>query len=153
MQTGKGDIAFVRKFQDSDLDEVVNLANSSLTEYYGIDLIYDLARQWPDGFLVYQFGNRVAGFLAGSKYSTNEARILLLAVNRSYRRMGIGSTLVEDFTRICSHLGMMSMRLEVRVDNIEAIDFYKNLKFVIISTMKSYYSDSSDAHIMWRLIS
>ena len=52
MQTGKGDYAFVRKFSDSDLDAVVELANGSLTEYYGVDLIYDLARQWPDGFLI-----------------------------------------------------------------------------------------------------
>ena len=153
MQTGKGDYAFVRKFSDSDLDPVVELANGSLTEYYGVDLIYDLARQWPDGFLVYQFGNNIVGFLAGSKYSSNEARILLLAVDRSFRKIGIGSALVNDFTKLCMQLGMMSVRLEVRVDNFEAINFYRKLKFVVISTMRNYYSDSSDAHVMWRLLS
>ena len=30
MQTGKGDYAFARKFRDSDLDAVVELANGSL---------------------------------------------------------------------------------------------------------------------------
>ena len=153
MQTGKGDYAFVRKFSDSDLDAVVELANGSLTEYYGVDLIYDLARQWPDGFLVYQFGNNIVGFLAGSKYSSNEARILLLAVDRSFRKIGIGTALVNDFTKLCMQLGMMSVRLEVRVDNFEAINFYRKLKFVVISTMRNYYSDSSDAHVMWRLLS
>lgn len=153
MQTGKGDYAFVRKFSDSDLDAVVELANGSLTEYYGVDLIYDLARQWPDGFLVYHFGNNIVGFLAGSKYSSNEARILLLAVDRSFRKIGIGTTLVNDFTKLCMQLGMMSVRLEVRVDNFEAINFYRKLKFVVISTMRNYYSDSSDAHVMWRLLS
>lgn len=153
MQTGKGDYAFVRKFRDSDLDVVVDLANSSLSEYYGVDLIYDLSRQWPDGFLVYQFGNRVVGFLAGAKYSSNEARILLLAVDKPLRKIGIGTTLVEDFTKLCMQLGMMSVRLEVRIDNIEAINFYRKLKFVVISTMRNYYSDSSDAHVMWRLLS
>ncbi|MGC8514653.1 MAG: ribosomal protein S18-alanine N-acetyltransferase [Thermoplasmata archaeon] len=153
MQTGKGDYAFVRKFRESDLDAVVELANSTLTEYYGVDLIYDLSRQWPDGFLIYQFGDNIVGFLAGSKYSSNEARILLLAVEKSFRKMGIGTTLVNDFTKLCMQLGMMSVRLEVRVDNIEAINFYRKLKFVVISTMRNYYSDSSDAHVMWRLLS
>jgi ribosomal-protein-alanine N-acetyltransferase len=153
MQTGKGDYAFVRKFRDSDLDRVVELANGSLSEYYGVDLIYDLSKQWPDGFLVYQFGNTIVGFLAGSKYSTNEARILLLAVDKAFRKKGVGSTLVNDFTKLCMELAMMSVRLEVRIDNVEAINFYRKLKFVVISTMRNYYSDSSDAYVMWRLLS
>ncbi len=152
MQTGKGDLAYIRAFEDTDLESVVELANSSLTEYYSFDLLYDLSAQWRDGFLVYVFRDSTVAFLAGSKYTATEARVLLLAVTKSFRRMGIGKALMDDFMKRCRLLGLMSLRLEVRTSNKSAIDFYRKLGFVVISTLNHYYTDSSDAYVMWRML-
>lgn len=152
MQTGKNDPATTREYIESDLDAVVGIANRSLTEYYGVDLIQDLALQWPDGFLVYDFLNVPVGFIVGTKYSPTEGRILLLAVKQDFRRRGIGALLLRDFMEVCRRNGIMSIRLEVRTDNHGAIRFYKTHSFSIISTLKRYYTDSSDAYVMWRML-
>lgn len=152
MQTGRGDIAYVRKFEYNDLDRVVSLANSTLTEYYSHELIFDISEQWRDGFMVYVFRDEIAGFVAGSRHSQTEARVLLLAVDLDMRRIGIGTALMNDFMKLCRDHGMMSIRLEVQTQNTAAIVFYRKLGFVIISTMKKYYTDLSDAYAMWRLL-
>ena len=48
--------------------------------------------------------------------------------------------------------GLSTIRLEVRTDNEDAIKFYKKNGFSIISTLKNYYSDLSDAYLMWKII-
>lgn len=152
MQAGKGDIAYVRKFTTEDLDRVVSLANSTLTEYYSHELIFDISEQWRDGFMVYVFRDEIDGFIAGTRHSQTEARVLLLAVEPGMRRIGIGAALMNDFMNLCRNQGMMSIRLEVQTQNTSAIIFYRKLGFVIISTMKKYYTDFSDAYVMWRLL-
>lgn len=152
MQAGKNDPATIREYMNSDLDAVVGIANRSLTEYYGVELIQDLAVQWPDGFLVYDVLGTLVGFVVGTKYSPTEGRILLLAVKDEFRRRGIGGTLLREFMEVCKLNGIMSVRLEVRTDNREAIRFYKDYSFSVISTLKRYYTDSSDAYVMWRML-
>ena len=48
--------------------------------------------------------------------------------------------------------GLSTIRLEVRVDNIPAIKFYKKNGFSIISTLKNFSSDLSDAYLMWKIL-
>ncbi len=152
MQAGKNDSAIIRRYMDSDLDAVLQIANRSLSEYYGVDLIQDLAVQWPDGFLIYDFLRSPGGFIVGTRYSPTEGRILLLAVKEELRRRGIGTLLLGDFLEVCRRDGLMSLRLEVKTDNEDAIRFYKWHSFSITSTLKRYYTDSSDAYVMWRMI-
>lgn len=146
------DTGTVRQAEASDIERVVHLANTSLTEYYTVNLMADLFHSWPEAFLVYTLKDKVVGFIAGSKFSRTEARILLLAVDKKVRRMGIGKTLMLDFENICRMNNIMSVRLEVRTDNEEAIRFYNNHRYSVISTIRAYYSDSSDAYLMWKLI-
>lgn len=146
------EIGFVRKFDVSDIDRVVEIANNSLTEYYTTSLILDLFRSWPESFMVFTLDGKVVGLIIGSRYTNSEARILLLAVDKNLRNRGIGKQLLESFVKVCVAERMMSMRLEVRTDNSNAIRFYKNYGFVITSTIRAYYSDSSDAYLMWKML-
>ncbi len=142
----------IREYRVEDLDEVVSLANKSMSEYYTRTLIHDISKDWPEGFLVYVLNNRLAGFITGSKYSKTEARILLLAVEDGYRRRGYGRALMNEFIKTCMENSILSVRLEVKTDNTGAIKFYRDFRFVITSVLKNYYSDSSDAYLMWRML-
>jgi ribosomal-protein-alanine N-acetyltransferase len=66
--------------------------------------------------------------------------------------MGLGHALMKSFIDVCNQENLLSVRLEVRTDNVNAIGFYRNLGFSIISTIKGYYSDLSDAYLMWKLL-
>lgn len=146
------DVGTVRNADLTDIEKVVEIANSSLTEYYTNNLMMDLYHSWKDAFMVYTLNDRIIGFIAGGKYSRTEARILLLAVEGRFRGMGIGKALMNEFIKLCRMHNIMSMRLEVRTDNREAIQFYSSYGFSTISTIRAYYSDSSDAYLMWKLI-
>ncbi len=143
-------IYFIRKFQEEDLLDVLNIANESLTENYIPELFLDIHRIWPEGFLV-AVARDVVGFIAGIKQRTG-ARILLLAVRSEFRNRGIGSALMKRFITICKSEGMLSVRLEVRTKNLRAIEFYKKFGFNIISYVPNYYTNGDDAYIMWREI-
>ncbi len=146
------DIGTIRNAEISDIERVVEIANSSLTEYYTTNLMMDLFHSWSEGFMVYTLNDKVIGFIAGGKFSRTEARILLLAVDDRFRRMGIGKALMNEFIDLCRMHNIMSIRLEVRTDNADAIRFYQRYGFSTISTIRAYYSDSSDAYLMWKLI-
>lgn len=146
------DIGAIRNAEMSDIERVVEIANSSLTEYYTTNLMMDLYHSWREAFMVYTLNDRIVGFIAGGKFSRTEARILLLAVDRKFRQMGIGKALMNEFIDLCRMHNIMSIRLEVRTDNAGAIHFYQRYGFSTISTIRAYYSDSSDAFLMWKLI-
>ena len=145
-------VAGTRKFRPEDIRNVVEIGNSSLTEYYTDTLLLDLYEAWPNSFIVYTVNDRIVGFIVGSKFSRTEARILLLAVDASFRRKGIGMALMNNFVEVCNHENLLSVRLEVRTDNDQAIGFYKAFGFSIISVIRAYYSDASDAYLMWKLL-
>jgi ribosomal-protein-alanine N-acetyltransferase len=145
----------LRPFQvnnTEELDRVLEIAKNSLTEYYSPKLIVDLYEEWPEGFSVAEVHHKVAGFLIGSRYSSSEARILMIAVEKSYRKMGIGSSLLTNFIDLCMKKNFSAVRLEVKTDNEEAIKLYKKFNFEITSRISAYYSDASDAFTMWRTI-
>ena len=93
---------------------------------------------------------QIIGFLAGSRKTQHDARVLLLATKEKYRGLGIGQELMNKFEEKCRYLGILSVRLEVRTDNVLGIKFYKRLGYSITSTLPAYYSDGSDAYVMWK---
>ncbi len=145
-------VAGTRKFGPEDIRKVVEIGNSSLTEYYTDTLLLDLYEAWPNSFIVYTVNDHIVGFIVGSKFSRTEARILLLAVDSNFRRKGIGMALMNNFVEVCNRENLLSVRLEVRTDNDQAIGFYKAFGFSIISVIRAYYSDASDAYLMWKLL-
>ncbi|MCL4340688.1 MAG: ribosomal protein S18-alanine N-acetyltransferase [Candidatus Thermoplasmatota archaeon] len=143
---------YIREFQKGDLYEVMEIARQSFSEYYSSNLIIDLYNAWPKAFMVYILNDSVQGFIIGSRNHEGEARILLLAVKNELRGMGIGRSLMEHFVNFAIQNHMISIRLEVKIDNENAITFYRNFGFVITSRIKGYYSDASDAFTMWKII-
>ena len=80
----------------------------------------------------------------------DEGHITNIAVDPSYRRMGIGSRLMESVIEIAQRSKLRGLTLEVRVSNTEAISMYKRFGFKIEGLRKNYYSDThEDAFIMW----
>ncbi|MCL4329133.1 MAG: GNAT family N-acetyltransferase [Candidatus Thermoplasmatota archaeon] len=146
------DIFLIRNFLPSDLVDVSILANSSLTEYYSESLLYELYEQWPEAFFVCHEGNRILGFLCGSKYSRTEARVLLIAIRNDFRRSGLGEELMARFEDLAKKSGFVALRLEVKKENEGAMKFYRHLGFSVTATLPSYYSDFSDAFVMWKLL-
>ncbi len=77
--------------------------------------------------------------------------IMTLGCLAPYRRLGIGSKMVEHVLNYIKKEGNFdSIFLHVQVNNEGAIDFYKRFGFEIVETKQHYYKriEPADAHVL-----
>lgn len=84
----------------------------------------------------------------GATTQEKTAVILTLSVSPSYRRKGIGSSLLKRFLKEMALHGIKKTELQVRVDNTSAIRFYKTHGFRIADTLPGFYENNKDAYAM-----
>jgi len=140
----------IRKFEYRDIEAVLKIANESFPEKYSSEFLLYLWTSFPDGFLVAEKNNEIAGFVISVKISKSELRILMLAVNKKYRRQNIGSSLLREL--IIRFPEVRRIFLEVRIDNEGAIKFYKKNGFFIKDKIEDFYTDGTAAYIMEKII-
>ena len=82
--------------------------------------------------------SQLVGFGA-MKLNPTTADIVLLAVDRSVRRKGIGRSIIEWLERLAKVAGIERVSLEVRLNNLVAQRFYHSLGFYEIGQLSNYY--------------
>jgi ribosomal protein S18 acetylase RimI-like enzyme len=92
-------------------------------------------------------GGRVAGYAIGYLYNTR-AEIDSIAVSPARRRLGIARTLIVRLKRMIRRRGCASLSLSVRLNNIGAIELYRELGFRRERRLSDYYKDGAPA---WRM--
>ncbi|HIW70201.1 MAG TPA: ribosomal protein S18-alanine N-acetyltransferase [Candidatus Limosilactobacillus merdipullorum] len=93
-------------------------------------------------YLVATDDNYIVGFVGCSfDWLRNEAHITNIAVTPGYQRLGIGSALIKTLQEVAMNNGMLTMSLEVRVENTTARRLYRQLGFVASTIKKAYYED------------
>jgi ribosomal protein S18 acetylase RimI-like enzyme len=142
----------IRRFQNRDLADVWQVATNSLRENYNPLLFSQLVPFWPEGLIVVEDMGRVVAFVFGVMSGTQEARILMLAVDRLYRGRGLGTLLTQEFFRECGKKGVRQISLEVRVSNVGAQRFYQRLGFFNVRRASRYYSDGEDGIFLLRYL-
>ena len=141
----------VRDFVSRDLPAVTDLVAEALRERYEPSLYLSLSQQWTSGFLVAADGaDRPVGFLLGVVQIEGEGRILMFAVDRPWRTLGLGSRLMQTFLERARQRGLRRATLEVRVSNATAIRFYTRFGFSVVDLLRAYYSDGENGYQMAR---
>lgn len=82
---------------------------------------------------------RLVGF-AIMQYFTEHAHLNLLAVEPTYRRLGIARQLLQWLEETCPPGGIFTVRLEVRAVNKGAQAFYRSLGYSNGKILPGYYS-------------
>ena len=142
----------IRKFTIESLSNIIKIADMTLDEKYSIDLFLEIYNAWPEGFLLAEMNNYIVGFLASARLTANEGRILMLAVDPNYQGFGVGSKLLSNFEELSISLGIRTVRLEVRMSNYKAIQFYQKRKYVIANIIPHYYTNNENAYLMWKVL-
>ena len=79
----------------------------------------------------------------------DEAYITNIAVDKNFRRRGIGRTLLEELINFCHSKSLSLITLEVRAGNMAAIELYTSLGFKKVGTRRNFYSaPTEDGDIM-----
>lgn len=141
----------LRAFRPTDVPFISSIVADALHEHYDPSLYQSLSTEWSDGFLVAADPREVpVGFLLGVNQVEREARILMFAVDRGHRRLGVGTLLMTAFLDRCRARTYRRVTLEVRVSNATAIRFYTHFSYSVIDLLRAYYSDGENGYQMAR---
>merc|ERR1711879_380906 len=87
----------------------------------------------------------------GSQLAKRKLYIMTLGCLAPYRRLGIGTQMLDHVMEIVEKDGNFdSVLLHVQVNNDSAIKFYKRFGFDIVETKEQYYKriEPADAHVL-----
>ncbi|WP_111496610.1 MULTISPECIES: GNAT family N-acetyltransferase/peptidase C39 family protein [Marinobacter] len=137
----------IRTAQNSDLDALVTLENSSFSDdrisRRSFRRFLDMPR---DRLLVAENDGGLLGYsLVLMHKATRLARIYSIAVADEARGQGLGEQLVRASEQAAVDAGRIVMRLEVREDNAGAIRLYRKLGYRQFGTYRDYYEDHGNA--------
>ncbi len=76
------------------------------------------------------------------------SHLLKILVVPSFRGQNLGYKLLEQSYLKLSTLGFHKRYLEVATDNTYAINLYRRLGMNVVNTVRKFYSNGDDAHIM-----
>ncbi len=144
----------MRRPLPDDLDGIIEVENMSYTNpWTGSMLKSSLIDPKSLNFItVDQTGNKIVGFIL-NLLIMDELHVLNIAVIPSYRRSGIGSSLMETSIKTAEQLGVNAFFLEVRRSNVSALTLYIKQGFSVIGVRRGYYSDNrEDALVMKKSI-
>ncbi|KAJ6856470.1 N-alpha-acetyltransferase 50-like [Populus alba x Populus x berolinensis] len=80
--------------------------------------------------------------------------IMTLGVLAPYRRLGIGTKLLNHVLDLCSKQNISEIYLHVQTNNEDALNFYKKFGFEIKDTIQNYYTNITppDCYLLTKLI-
>lgn len=137
----------IREFKLSDLKRVIEIEEMSFDDPYPPSILRDIYNLGA-GFLIAQQDNIILGYIIFWIRFEDEGHIISLAVDKGYRRQNVGRQLVEMVIEIFQKFDMKNIKLEVRAENIGAINFYRNVGFKEEKLIPGYYEDGEDAVVM-----
>ncbi|WP_085832135.1 ribosomal protein S18-alanine N-acetyltransferase [Clostridium merdae] len=103
-------------------------------------------------FEVAEYMGQTIGY-AGMHVIVDEAYVTNVAVDPNYRRHGAGRLLLQSLERLATQRGAVTLSLEVRVTNQEAIRLYHACGFQEIGIRKGLYEQpKEDGLIMTKVL-
>lgn len=149
-----------------------NTDNRSIKEMtlLDIDNIYELEKRtfsdpWAKSAFESELHNKLAKYYlleidgdlvgyGGVWLILDEGHITNIAIDTSFRGLGLGYYMVSHMMSLMKAEGIKSVTLEVRASNVAAIKLYEKCGFEVAGVRKGYYQNNGeDALIMWATIS
>ena len=96
--------------------------------------------EWGGNLVLLDSNNMIRGLLWADKFSTERVRVVAFAIDSDFKGRGFGSEAWSLLVEASISDGHNEIQLEVRGDNLFAIDFYRNRGLEIISTLEGYYN-------------
>jgi ribosomal-protein-alanine N-acetyltransferase len=78
-------------------------------------------------------------------YGDTTAHLVLLGVHPERRRRGLGGQVLRWLEKSAVTAGIELIRVEARLDNQHAVDFYRSLGYVVLGSSPGYYQGRIDA--------
>ena len=96
--------------------------------------------EWGGNLVLLDSIDMIRGLLWADKFSTERVRVVAFAIDSDFKGRGFGSEAWNLLVEASIADGHSEIQLEVRGDNLFAIDFYRKRGLEIISTLEGYYN-------------
>ncbi|MHC1635838.1 MAG: ribosomal protein S18-alanine N-acetyltransferase [Candidatus Methanospirareceae archaeon] len=144
----------IKNAGEEDLDEIIRVWKWNIKTINTPADIAELFYEFKDYFFIAvpsEEYTKIMGFVGGS-IRMNQGHISGIAVEREYRRRGIGSRLLETAEEKFKRDGFDKVTLEVRKSNIGAIRLYEKQGYKKAYIIKGYYADGEDAIVYEKIL-
>lgn len=131
-----------------DMPKVLEIESSSFEQPWTEEEFLCCLRQRNCIGMVAEYDHEIVGFMV---YELHKSRLHVLnfAVSPEFRRMSIGSQMVQRLVDKLSQQRRTEILLEVRERNLDAQNFFKSMDFRAIRVVRNHYEDTmEDAYVM-----
>ncbi|MCW4007679.1 MAG: ribosomal protein S18-alanine N-acetyltransferase [Candidatus Bathyarchaeota archaeon] len=100
--------------------------------------------------LVARVNDEIAGFILAQidvERNLLFGHILTLNVEPTYRRKGIAQRLLAGIESMLREKGVKECRLEVREDNVAALNLYRKLGYKVVGKLEKYYGEAHGLYL------
>lgn len=135
----------IRECDRNDIQEVVRIENDSFDKPFPESLFRTFFSKFRKGFRVAESNGKLVGYSIIFPYKNHNSMVLMsLAVDSRFRRVKIGSALLQDSISLAANLGGTRVLLQVSKANDSAKDLYSRFGFVRIRDLPNYYGNGID---------
>ncbi|NLL73936.1 MAG: ribosomal protein S18-alanine N-acetyltransferase [Clostridiales bacterium] len=140
----------IRDMLEVDLDMVCKIEEETFSDPWSKTSFLKSISDANNHYLVAIIDSKLVGY-CGYYGVSGEGYIYNVAVDKDYRRQGIGYQMLVELIKKAEARGITALTLEVRQSNMAAIHLYKRLGFSQEGIRKDFYTKPiEDAIIMWR---
>lgn len=131
----------IGRFRPRHLPRILGIERAAFPEEpYTRAVFLNLYAECRELFLIARVSRRIAGYMA-TRLHPGAAEIISVAVDPERRRAGVGAALLTYTLEQVKQLGVRSVELMVRVDNGDAIRFYRRFGFRRVGEVPAYYEN------------
>ena len=138
-----------RLMEMRDIEAVSRIEEESIPESWSARSFEEALNSGNACFIVCENGNTLKGYI-GMWISADEAEITNVAVDKDYRRIGVGRGLIEKLKEKGIEKGVRSFFLEVRESNDAARSLYKKCGFKEVGLRKDFYTRPNEDAILMK---
>ncbi|CRK97430.1 CLUMA_CG010819, isoform A [Clunio marinus] len=132
-----------------ELPSIMKLIQKDLSEPYSIYTYRYFINNWPKLCYLALYENKCVGCIVCKldihRQITKRGYIAMLAVDKEFRKLKIGTTLVQKAIRVMRANQADEVVLETEITNQPALKLYENLGFVRDKRLFHYYLNGVDA--------
>jgi len=137
----------INRATERDLNQIYDIEKESFENPYPFSLLRAYL-YISDLYLVARKEDLILGYIIGIVQFNVRGHVVSIAVRKDWRNRGIGSMLLLELERRFRDLNCKYSYLEVSINNIPAISFYRKMGYIIVKFHKNYYGRGKHAYVM-----
>ena len=138
----------IDKMSIDDLDSIKSVLQDEFDDFWNYNVFKEELENENSYYIVAKLENNIVAF-GGIWKSVDDIHITNIVVRKNFRKLGIGSIILEHLIKIGRNIkNMQSITLEVNDKNIPAINLYLKYGFEKVGLRKNYYGLYQNAIIM-----